>query len=42
MNTITLDGKEWIICYGIGGGYYIVADATATLPTQTYLIYYNP
>jgi hypothetical protein len=42
MNTITLDGKEWLICYIIGGGYYLVADAAATLPAQTYLIYYNP
>jgi hypothetical protein len=42
MTTIIVDGKEWTVCYVIGAGYYLVADAAATLPAQTYLIYYNP
>lgn len=42
MEIITVDGKDWMVCYSISAGYYIVVDPTDPLPAKTYLVYYSP
>lgn len=42
MEIITIDGKDWMVCYSISAGYYIVVDPADPLPAPTYLVYYSP